>query len=245
MDPQWRQFHAPTSANPFIPPAEIEAERDRKPDRVFRQEYLAEFMSDGGGVFRGVQAAMSGPMLDRGEPGLRYAMGVDWGRSHDFTVLSVVDPRARRLVHAERFTGVGYELQVGRLKGLHERFPGNILVEENSIGGPLLERLQRDKLPVKGFYTSNASKAELVESLALALETGRLRLCECDWLHHELLAFTAERLPGGQIRYSAPDGLHDDGVISLALAWNAAKTADAPAYKLSPGLTRAVSPWAG
>lgn len=237
-DPQWRSFHAPTSSNPFIPPAEVEAERERKPDRVFRQEYLAEFMADGGGVFRRVQEAMSGPMLERGDPSIRYAIGVDWGRSHDFTVLSVIDPRQRRLVHAERFTGVGYELQVGRLKALHERFPGSILVEENSMGGPLLERLQRDKLPVKGFYTSNSSKAELVESLALALETGRLSLCDCDWLQHELLAFTAERLPGGQIRYSAPEGVHDDGVISLALAWNAAKTTDTPRYAPTAGLTR-------
>lgn len=245
IDPQWHSFHAPTSSNPFIPPAEIDAERERKPDRVFRQEYLAEFMSDGGGVFRGLQAAMSGPMLDKGEAGLRYAIGVDWGRNHDFTVMTVIDPRQRRLVHVERFTGVGYELQVGRLKALHERFPGTILAEENSMGGPLLERLQRDKLPVKGFYTSNSSKADIIEGLALALETGRLSLCDCDWLNHELLAFTAERLPGGQIRYSAPDGLHDDGVISLALAWNAAKTTDTPGYKPPGGLTRAASPWTG
>ena len=35
------------------------------------------------------------------------------------------------------------------------------------------------------------------------------------------LAFQSERLPSGLFRYSAPEGLHDDCVISLALAYQA------------------------
>jgi hypothetical protein len=37
----------------------------------------------------------------------------------------------------------------------------------------------------------------------------------------ELLAFEAERLPSGLLRYGAPQGYHDDCVMSLALAWQA------------------------
>ena len=29
-----------------------------------------------------------------------------------------------------------------------------------------------------------------------------------------------ERLPSGMLRYSAPEGMHDDTVMSLALAWH-------------------------
>jgi hypothetical protein len=37
----------------------------------------------------------------------------------------------------------------------------------------------------------------------------------------ELAAFEYEILPSGRVRYSAPDGMHDDCVIALALAfWN-------------------------
>ncbi len=35
----------------------------------------------------------------------------------------------------------------------------------------------------------------------------------------ELESFEANRLPSGKWRYSAPDGMHDDTVIALALAW--------------------------
>jgi hypothetical protein len=39
----------------------------------------------------------------------------------------------------------------------------------------------------------------------------------------ELQAYEMERLPGGSFRYSAPDGMHDDCVMSLALAWQGAQ----------------------
>jgi hypothetical protein len=35
----------------------------------------------------------------------------------------------------------------------------------------------------------------------------------------ELEAYEAERLPSGLLRYGAPEGMHDDCVMSLALAW--------------------------
>ena len=38
------QHHAPTSSNPFVPPDELEKERENNDPRVFRQEFLAEFV---------------------------------------------------------------------------------------------------------------------------------------------------------------------------------------------------------
>jgi len=36
----------------------------------------------------------------------------------------------------------------------------------------------------------------------------------------ELQAYEQTQLPSGIWRYSAPDGMHDDMVMSLALAWH-------------------------
>ncbi|HDL8114546.1 TPA: terminase family protein [Yersinia enterocolitica] len=38
------EHHAPTSSNPFVPPEELEKERENNDPRVFRQEFLAEFV---------------------------------------------------------------------------------------------------------------------------------------------------------------------------------------------------------
>jgi hypothetical protein len=40
----FEQFHAPSLANPYVPPEEIELERLRQHPQVFQQEYLAEFI---------------------------------------------------------------------------------------------------------------------------------------------------------------------------------------------------------
>jgi hypothetical protein len=37
----------------------------------------------------------------------------------------------------------------------------------------------------------------------------------------ELVAYQAERLPSGLLRYGAPGGQHDDTVMALAMAWSA------------------------
>ena len=90
------------------------------------------------------------------------------------------------------------------------------------MGEPIVETLQRMSLPVYPFQTNNASKAAVIDALSLAFEREELRVLEDEVLLGELLAFQAERLPSGLMRYSAPEGMHDDCVISLALAWHGA-----------------------
>jgi hypothetical protein len=72
---------------------------------------------------------------------------------------------------------------------------------------------------VIGVQLTNVSKANMVESLALAFEQTELEIINDPVLVGELLAYEMERLPGGLIRYGAPAGMHDDTVMALALAW--------------------------
>jgi hypothetical protein len=125
---------------------------------------------------------------------------------------------------------VDYAVQTDRLKALAERFnPHRIVAEQNSMGDPLVEQLARDGLPMQPFLTTAPSKARVVEALALAFERGTLRILNDPVLTGELLAFEAERLPSGLSRYAAPEGMHDDCVIALALAWSAAAESSAGA----------------
>ena len=222
-DPAWQSWQMPTTANPYISPAEVESMRLQLPERVYRQEYLAEFIADGAGVFRGVDRAPECPWLDHAASGRSYVIGADWGRHNDFTVFIVLDDLGS-LAHIDRFTDIGYELQVGRLKALWERFGCcPIMAESNSMGGPLIERLQREKVNVRAFNTTNASKADAIEALALALENGQIALPRderIEVLKRELISFDQERLPSGAIRYGAPAGYHDDTVMALAIAWH-------------------------
>ena len=222
----WASWQFPTSGNPYIAATEIEAARDVMPERVFAQEYLAQFLDDAGGVFRRVMAAATATE-QKPEAGHQYVMGVDWGKSNDFTVLTVMDVTTRAVVCMDRFNQIDYAVQRGRLVALAERYrPSVILAESNAIGEPIIEQLQRDGLPVRAFQTTNATKAAIIESLALAFEQGSIKILNDPVLIGELQAYEMNRLPSGMTRYSAPEGLHDDTVMSLALAYEAVGAAN-------------------
>ena len=217
----WASWQFPTSDNPYIPATEIETARQELPERIFRQEYLAEFIDETGSIFRRITEAAtateSGPLPDH-----QYAIGVDWAKHTDFTVVTVMDITTKSMVYMDRFNQIDYALQTERLKALAEQYqPTVIIAERNAMGEPLIEQLQRDGLPVRAFTTTNATKAAIIDALALAFERGDISILADPVLVGELQAYEATQLPSGMSRYSAPEGLHDDCVMSLALAWNA------------------------
>lgn len=222
LKPDWRSWMMPSSVG-TLSDAEIEDMRLGMPERAFQQEIMAQFLEDGGAVFRGVRSAVT----DDGYATTNehtYIFGVDWAKSEDYNVVCVVDATDRRVVEMDRSNKVDYALQVKRLAVLADRYkPASIIAERNAMGEPIIEQLQRENLPVRGFTTTNASKAEAIEALALAFERGDIRIPPDDVLIGELEAYTMERLPSGMLRYSAPEGMHDDTVMALALAWSGAR----------------------
>ena len=232
QDPQqaeWASWQMPSNVNPRIKQSELDAMRDTMPERAYQQEIEALFLADGLSVFRNIEAAATAPVQERPEGGATYVAGVDWALSTDFTVLTIVDATNRRVAYIDRFNGVDYSLQRQRIAAACERFHvAAVIAEENAMGKPNNDELRRMGLPVRDFTTTNASKAELVESLAAAFEQGNIQIIHDQTLIAELQAFGAERLPGGMTRYSAPSGGHDDCVMSLALAWYACSNGGAP-----------------
>ena len=85
-------------------------------------------------------------------------------------------------------------------------------------------------IPVVGFQFTNASKAVIVEALALAFERKEIRIPDDPVLIGELLVFEGNRGPSGLIRYEAPPGFHDDCVMALALAWQGAQVSPVAWY---------------
>ena len=230
LETDWMSWQMPTGVNPFIAGEEVEAARHDLTEREYAQEYLAEFLSlEGAGVFRGVTgAAYLEPSSRRG--GHQYVFGVDWGRSNDFTVISVLDATTSEQAAMDRFTRVDWEFQAERLYRWADLYhPRAIVAETNAMGNPIVERLSqgyshmlgesRRALPMQPWLATNASKAAAIQALSLAIENGELALLDDAVQTAELLAYEAERLPSGLLRYGAPVGGHDDTVIALALAW--------------------------
>lgn len=217
---------APSNANP-LPQIRraYNMARERVPERTFQQEWDALFI-EGGLVFRKLAEACVLPAQKEPEAGHTYVFGVDWGKLEDWTVISVVDATSKRQVYVDRFNRIDYTVQRGRLEALYAKWrPLEIVAEANSMGEPVIEELHRAKLPVRGFTTTNASKSEAIEALALALEKEEIKLLADTVQKAEMQAYEAKRLPSGMTRYEAPAGMHDDTVMALAMAWDSARHA--------------------
>ena len=214
-------FTAPSSANPMPQIRRAyELAKTRVSERTFRQEWDAQFLDDGGGVFRRIQEAATIPQTIEPIEGHQYVIGADWGRTNDATWFAVIDIATRQNVYNDRMTDTDYQLQRTRLQALQQRYNGApVLAEYNSIGGPQIEALQNMGVTVYAFTTTNATKAALIDALALAFEQGDLQVVNDPILVGELQAYESKRQPSGLVIYSAPAGMHDDGVIALALAW--------------------------
>ena len=85
------------------------------------------------------------------------------------------------------------------------------------MGGPLVERLQTEGLPVNGFTTTASTKHDMMTALEGAFDRKDISVLNDPIQTMELSSFERKER-AGLPAYSAPDGMHDDTVIALALA---------------------------
>jgi phage terminase large subunit-like protein len=218
----YASFTYPTVTNPYIAPKEVEAAKRELPEIIFRQEYLAEFIDDQGSVFRRVQEAARLDPLSAPQAGRQYIAGVDVAASIDYTVVSILDTESKHMVYMDRFNRVDYNVLADRLAALSHRWKLDAMkVEANSIGQPVIDAIRAKGVPVIPFTTTSATKQTVIQNLQSAFEHGEIAVINDPILIGELLSFESKRNPSGSFAYSAPEGMHDDCVMSLAIAWDA------------------------
>jgi phage terminase large subunit-like protein len=221
----WACWRFPTVDNPYIDPAEVEAARRQLPERVFRQEYLAEFLDEAGGVFRRVSESIDRGRtsnLVKGDSKEQYSAGLDLARLEDFTVITIVDSTGKQ-VYFERFNQISWERQIGAVVAAVKPFNAVVYVDSTGVGDPIFERLLNAGVQAQPYQFTNASKGRLIDQLAMQLEQGKLRLMDIPEQENELVAYAYELTAARNVRMGAPEGMHDDTVIALALAsWAAA-----------------------
>lgn len=193
-----------------IDPKEIEDAKRVLPEHVFKELFMAEASEDAANPFgaSSIRACIM-PVLSPLAP---VAFGVDLAKSVDWTVIIGLDENGH-VCRFERFqmpwgeTLERVKLVIGKIK---------TLVDSTGVGDPIVEGLQRTMKNVEGYKFSSESKQRLMEGLAVAIQQGRIHYPE-GVIVNELDSFEYEYTRTG-VRYSAPEGMHDDTVCALALA---------------------------
>lgn len=205
--------------NPLCNKNLIETIKKSIPDKIFKQEYLAEWI-DGGQVFNNINDRMIGKEIKEPIIGVKYFMGVDIGFV-DYTVLTVIDNKGE-VVHIDRFRELPVPVVKQRILSCIEKWKiDKCIIERNGVGLPISEELlaiyPKKIIP---FNTTNSSKSEIISSLINAFESGLITLFWNEDLYKELNGFGFEFSSTGKIFYKSIYG-HDDMVMSLAFSYYA------------------------
>jgi len=218
VNAQYKSFTMTSYDNPLINPQEINDARATLPDHVFRQEYLAEFIDGGSGIFTPVYSNVTG--------GVKYYAGVDLGRADDYSVLSIFNEKGNQ-VFIDRWRHDTWHNITSKIAKKIDEYNAITLVEVNSIGDAILEQI-RGKVAkprnINPFVTTAKSKNDAIESLAVGTQQSEATFLPVDWLQKEFDVFTFEyNAKSRTVKYGAPYGFHDDGIMATAIAWHSLK----------------------
>lgn len=221
LDPKyknWKHFHFTTYENPFLPKEKIEEMEADLPDLVRRQELQAEFLEDSSLVFRKLPQAIGKSKTAPRLPDVRYFEGVDIAMHVDFTVITVLDEHGNQ-VYFNRFNKLDFPYQKQLITEVAKTYGARICIDatHGSEGDPVFSDLRAAGLDIIGFNFTARSKQNLVESLMLSFDQEQLKILNEPVQTNELKMFGYDITASG-VKYSAPEGKHDDCVMALALA---------------------------
>lgn len=180
------------------------------PEAVFKELYLAEPSDDQGNPFGFAAIKKCIKPMSLLVPD---AWGWDLAKKLDFTV------------------GIGLDAfgSTCRFERFQKPWPDTILTIRNEtqdvpayydstgVGDPVGEIITLDSsMNFEGYMFTSKSKQQLMEGLAIAIQQGKVSYPEGQ-IVSELEQFEYEYTRTG-VKYSAPEGYHDDCVCSLALA---------------------------
>jgi len=208
----------------------LEEEKKEYPELLFKQEFLAEFISDAGSVFKAekLEKIAIPNIFQDVVPGHHYVMGIDIAKEKDYTVITVIDTNTKRVVHKDRFKGWDFPYQKQHIIAKAQRYNNaRVILDTTGLGAPIYEDLRQSGIFVEDFTFSGKKKEELFSKCRIFLENGYVSIPnkeEYPELWDELLNFEYKYLnektgePLRNIQYGPPSGFHDDCVDSLALA---------------------------
>ena len=128
-------WHMKSEDSPHQDIALLKAIKKTMPNMQWREEFEAEFLSDSGGVFAGVDRASVVPMQSKPDKNAEYLMGVDWGDVNDFTDATIINKSTGQQVFGSRFTGIGTQFQLARILDIiYTWMPDHVYVERNGMG---------------------------------------------------------------------------------------------------------------
>ena len=188
------------------------------PMALFQQEYECSFLESASSFFRRTREntykAYKAPV-----DGNNYQLGVDLAKYQDYTVITPFNLNTFEVGVMDRFNQMDWNLQKARIELAWLNYGKcQTVIDATGVGDPIVEDLAAKKMNVVPFKFTQQSKKELLSHLALLLEQDKIKIPDDDELLAELDAIQWELNSNGNPHIATIEGMHDDRVMSLALA---------------------------
>ena len=208
-----------------LTPEALEEEKRNNPDAIIQQEYYCAFNEAAGAFFRRVRSNLYDWQHSNLPENGDFTLGVDLAKYQDFTVLTPFNLNTFRVYPQERFNQVDWNLQRARIDATARRYQARVKIDATGIGDPIVDQLKSSGLNIvdeDAIKFTEKSRMDLLNNLSMLIEQDKLELPNDEGLLQELESFQYSLTALGKIKVSCPEGLHDDRVMSLALAvWGA------------------------
>ena len=159
----FKSFTFPSNVSPYFPAKEWEDARRTLPEDVFKQEYMAEFLEDSAGVFRGVDGCLLADDVSGADTEIRpynVVVGCDIAKHTDWTVCIAMDAKTGLCLEMERFNQLDWPVQRERIAAFVKRWRARLVMDATGVGDPVFDDLRR-VLPGGGIQDHGADKARV------------------------------------------------------------------------------------
>ena len=217
LEKDYHSFTLTARQNRWITPEEIRSAYEDMSDAEFRMLYLGEWVDVSGRVFKVDPERFVAPMLREPVRGRNYAMGLDVGSLHDYTVAYIGDLGSKKFVHRLRMNG-DYTTIEPKIAALYRLFHcESITMESNGPNKPVIDHLRAENLVIQDMHLGGRNKGELIQNFERLNEHNSITFLKGDeQLQREMRSYKRKVSPSGNIQYSAPTNFFDDSVMAAA-----------------------------
>lgn len=203
----------------FITQEQKEFYKKNLPTQQYIREIEGRFLDMQGSVF----GDFSKVILNEIDDSPNEVMSIDWGSGvgNDYTAICILN-KSKQLKKLCYFNDKDSVETIDYIKRLYDEFlPRIVIVEKNSIGQVYKDLLQRKlNKNILTFTTTNDTKNKIINRLEVAIREGEIQLLNDPELLTELSTYQRESTSTGKPTYNAPNGLHDDCIMSLAIGYS-------------------------
>ena len=199
----------------------LDEERGGNTEAFFNQEYYCAFTENAGQYFRRIREnTYDGEAVV--EDSHEFQLGVDLAKYQDYTVLTPFDLNTFKAHGQERFNQIDWVLQKARIEASALRHNNaRLKIDRSGVGDPVVEDLRARGLNIgddDAISFTEQVRSNLLNNLAILLEQDKIKIPNDEGLIAELESFQYTLTERGKIKVMCPEGMHDDRVMSLALA---------------------------